>query len=245
MYFFFARFLAIDTPDFVCSANELQRISMIRFFVSLENTYQSKKDEHLQKIVSKKDGAVLEDECSWIGVGCVENIVDSINLRSHRECIRMEWLPSSIRYIALHRCNTSTGWTADELPRALRFLSMSQCRNMSDYRKKQKCSKKVDLQRLPSSLEELFVVDGWFVGDLRITDLPKTLRLLLISNDYIRKAHIAFENLPPKLLMLCVKSYRKVTIKAIGDKLEDSRVTSDASSWDVLKFSSYWGRFSA
>ena len=174
------------------------------------------------------DSSMKRSVCSWKGVRCAAGIIRAFEYeeRITRYVVDMGWIPPTTAYLRLDRLRAMNGWDTEKLPRDLRFLSLVRVGVPFD----DEADRTINLENLPSKMEELIVIAGWYRGIIFINRLPKTMRFLHLSNSKHTKAYVVFENLPESLEALCISNFvknskrRETRIIPAGQKKFDSRI---------------------
>ena len=180
------------------------------------------------------DNGMNRSVCFWKGVRCAAGAIRVIEYEcdEHEErtsaCIvaDMDWIPPSTVYFRLTRIQALNGWVTERLPRDMRFLSLTRVRVPKD----DDPGRTINLVNLPSKMEELVVISEWYRGIIYIDRLPKTMRLLQLSNWEHARAYVVLENLPESLEALCVSNFvqnskkRGTRIIPAGRKKSDQRI---------------------
>ena len=150
-------------------------------------------------------GEPNHDPCTWgRSVSCTDGILKTfvfirmpMQYESAQWKIEMDWLPSSLEFVHLFEVDMVHGWLAARLPRDLRFLCYSAGSETSISG-----NRRVDLCRLPERMEELLVRRGWYRGNVDLTQLPRTMRLLIIWHKSVKKAFLRNAQLPDGLIKI-------------------------------------------
>ena len=169
-----------------------------------------------------------EDPCSWDGIECTNGRVTRIKIilrPKDKVACAIEWIPPTVRALRLDNISLANGWSADTLPRDLRFLLLRYCKTKTKYNRHSFQS--IDLSKLPSHMEEIHILNSWPFGNLCIQSLPPTMKIIDIASSTISKALIDFENLPEKLRSIRLQTfsdYSPVEIQGMGAAKSDDRV---------------------
>ena len=176
---------------------------------------------------------INREVCSWKGVGCADGIIRMIEYELNEHEARtlayvadMDWIPPSTVYLRLVGIRALNGWATERLPRELRFVSLVRAGVPNDHQP----DRTINLAKLPSKMEELIVIAGWYNGIIYIDRLPETMRLLQLSQWEHAVAYVVFENLPKSLEALCVSNFIKYSKKRgtriipAGRKKSDQRI---------------------
>ena len=149
--------------------------------------------------------------------------------------VDMQWLPSTVREIHFYMIQLVSGWTAQSLPRSLRYISLY------DYELSSK--RTVDFRKLPAHLEVLIVERGWLRGAIILDMLPQTLRTCILYHRSITKVLVHSDRLPKSLekFVLCNHKH-EIQIRELGERSTDARVmVTDQYSKHLPK--RYWDYF--
>ena len=182
--------------------------------------------ETFRKIIAVQS-ATANDPCTWSGMQCTDGILTSV-LMSHERIfiygndlhIDMDFFPNTVQFLYLKSVKYVDGWTADRLPRDLKFFCASQCVNAHD----KTSSREIHMDRLPRQMEEIHLSSGEFApisGVLLIANLPPNLRICHIRSQFLRKVLVDNLSIPDGIEMLNIYGNgQKILIKeASGKKL--------------------------
>ena len=130
------------------------------------------------------------DSCSWRGVECTANKITSFCMTrvEFKEAnahvarawyVSMDFFPPSVQYIHLNSIRMVNGWLSERLPRDLRYMCL-QFSFLPSFHSADR--RQINLQKLPSRMEELHSISGWYSGTLMLDALPATMSLISIRN---------------------------------------------------------------
>ena len=143
---------------------------------------------------SVTDSEISPDECEWHGIQCTEIIITSIYFDTSAHIrFHMQWFPPDVRHIHLNCVDASLYWTTGDLPRELRYFSVTNCESPRHF---------IAMRRLPDFLEEFMFSAPSVCGDLDLRYLPETLQLIYIScTNEVFPAEVLYEprSLPASL----------------------------------------------
>ena len=152
-------------------------------------------------------GSRIPNACHWKGVDCCpfRHEMLALSMLVGRDApeliVELDWLPPTLQYIHLSGVHHSNGWISERLPRNAEYLYMERCYVHSSCGD---CKRNVNLQRLPSAMEELIVRSSWYHGQLMLTSLPPNIRIVWLERIGREKVFMDQENLPRSLDFLCV-----------------------------------------
>ena len=189
-----------------------------------------------------RQGVDPDDECQWRGVECVEGTITSFvtggNLIDHLR-IRMQLFPSTLRAIYLRQVNLFHGWSAQTLPRDLRFLYMSITSAHERFS---------DLRKLPGKLEEIHCMQpmGYWHGQIDLRSLPPSLRILqimaVIKGPIIANDSAFPENIKRVRIAYRVNSTKKRSVLTEGEELNRNVLECNYTKLE-LSDSLYWAKY--
>ena len=221
---------------------ESQRLCMQRF-INPDIPPNSAVDQSgLQHFIHLCGGDAY-DPCTWNGVHCTNKVLERIRIDMIGRAfgvVDLEWLPPTVRFFSYSRSRILRRWTASRLPRALRFFRLWTCLVGVDGMQTQP----LDLEKLPSQMEELHLFRVSLRGQIHIGRLPETMRVVDIGDHNIRNATVDFEGLPENLFSMSITHNRKskVAVKIVGigavqkDRRVTNRIMSNARSKPVSKY---------
>ena len=165
--------------------------------------------------------ATQRNVCDFRGVRCLDGEVvsfvfrDSARSSGIQHAVSMDWLPSSLRILAL--CNVSIGdvWVNRYLPRNLRWMHLHRCLVPQS---RQRSGRVINLHHLPENMVELRCKFTSFIGKVVLTDLPKSLRVLQLWDRLLRTVYFDAMTLPPEFKCLYVWNVNtaKIRVKSIN-----------------------------
>ena len=86
----------------------------------------------------------------------------------------------------------------------------------------------LNLQRLPSKMEYVYLKDGWLMGKVTLNCLPETMKVLCIKNNSLKKAFVDNLTLPEGLELIALEGkdnlMGKVKLFERSGKKVDGRV---------------------
>ena len=130
--------------------------------------------------------------------------------------VYVEWIPPSTEYLVLWIIQLKNGFDAEKLPRELRFLLLNEC----FIKDKEKLRQKFNFGNLPEEIEEFHVLHGKLFGDIVITSLPQTLRILQVKHEalcYVHLDALAFPKIDNAYVFFGTRTARKPKIIWLGD----------------------------
>ena len=154
------------------NAPDLQSELIRQFFVP-------RNGNHLPRYV-RGNNPDIEDVCSWSAIQCIDSNVISIYICATTADFgtRMEWMPPTVRHVHFFGAILLHGWSTENLSRELLYLYLYGCHLNGSA----EVGHAVDLRRLPSQMEELILINGWYNGLIRLDALPRALSFLFISS---------------------------------------------------------------
>ena len=180
------------------------------------------------------------DPCTWRGVDCTDGILTTFlmtqvnynhlidgQMFASRFLINLEWLPSTLQCVRIRKINLYNGLSTSHLPRDSRFFMLEHCSNMGfNY--------DINFNKLPSQIEELDLIGCWVQGTVLIEELPKSMHVLVISNQYIERVYIDSEKLPFPLEKIIINCYdtalhKKVRLIEVSSSKMDERIIRNAA----------------
>ena len=193
--------------------------------------------------------------CDFRGVRCLEGEVTSFVFGGPLHCpskikfaVSMDWLPSPLRILTLCNVNIGEGWLSRYLPRDLRAMHLLHC---LAPQAKWNDGRVFDLRHLPEKMVELRSVFSWSIGQVVLTDLPQSLRVLQLCDQWLQKVQVDALSLPPglELIYLWNADTAKIRVKSISgpkkrlpvvigrtDPLRDSPYADFVKSeWEEIK----------
>ena len=186
-----------------------------------------------------------DNVCLWRGIICegplVRAIVININTLAYpadvEGLLQINWLPPSLRIAVFKGIYALSDWGIEKLPRETRLFAMNFC---ASYNRVNPTQKELNFSKLPDQIEEFYIVDhdSLWIRNVLLSDLPKSLRKLHITNYYTKVVRIAFENLPEGLVTLSigngtVNKSNQVKIRATGRIKSDPRV-KNIVMWELM-----------
>ena len=221
-------FLCIDTASKSTAISFAEQKLCMERFIDPEMPKQHLIRKGMLLPAMLRDKERIGDVCMWQGVQCHNGVVESIHIDMPEESaafVDMHWLPPDLKYLSLNQVSTVNGWTTPMLPREIRFLLLWHCPCVDD-----KIKRFVDLNRLPSRMEELHLYNTPLHGKIQIFRLPDAMRVIDIGSAEIRKAYVNFECLPPNFVSMSIsKVYLhldRLKIVGMGETQGDSRVSN-------------------
>ena len=192
------------------------------------------------------------DPCTWFGVECKFSQIIAFFMTSVGKGdaagrwrliwkVRMDWLPPTLRAVHLINVHMRNGWASEKLPRELRYLALRNCAMYGGV------SYEVDLRRLPSAMEELHVIGGWYSGEVCIDALPKSMQwlILLMTGSSVSTAYVDSRSLPDSLVQAVVLvNSETIKIREISKRKPDARVTAK-EAFRVVRSEQYTERAKA
>ena len=157
-------------PEEHSNSRAYQRTLMHNLLSSPTNT---RWEQNYRNIIQR--GADPQDECQWKGVRCDKGII------THFVCgdfmipdvyIRMRMFPSTIQFLHLLKTKVHDGWSAETLPRALKYAHIR-----LDFTHQNK----VNFHRLPPNIEEFHGRQEHWHGPIDLTSLPASLEIFQLS----------------------------------------------------------------
>ena len=239
---------------------DLQLLAMIRF---ADPTILAPKDvqENYNRILNinfllQYGAKTYNDCCAWRGVGCADGVIVSIHLdHSGRgggkiTAIHMSWMPPTVRYAWIGYLHTFHGWKTSRLPREMRYLSLTHVDRVPILKGREL---EVDLRMLPSQMEELYVVGGWYNGAVYVDNLPQSMRIIQITNPAVNEAFVNFAALPLGFQGMCLsntlsdaaqKKTEMPRIRGTGRIRSDRRVVNSRARFEHIesKYASMFGK---
>ena len=138
-------------------------------------------------------------------------------------------MPPTAMFVCLRDTHVINGWTTERLPRGLRYLEL---RGLEIHRTTLR-DRKIDLRRLPTKMQELFVIGGWYSGQVCLENLPQSMRITRLANAVITEAFIAHERLPVGIEGVSItrnlganERAAPVRLRPIGGVRKDARVVN-------------------
>ena len=120
----------------------------------------------------------------------------------HKGKFCIEWLPSTVREINLSKAELLVMLHVDQLPRETRICNSDICEIYGT----------VDLERLPLHIEKLSLKGNNIRGEISLLDLPPSIQIINLRQNFLEKVIVSSEKLPVRLLRVLV-SHRNLTIQ--------------------------------
>ena len=199
--------------------------------------------EEMLNDLTKGAVSAVDKPCDWRGVRCTHDAVTSFQLTSDTSgfswIVSMDWLPSTLRELYLARIPMRSGWSAERLPRDMRYMQLVHCSARFGH------ESTINLHALPDRMEELVVREGWYSGEVHVQHLPETMRILYLQHRWFKHAVIDEESLPGKLIHLRVTTPDKGVsfVNTEGKPVRDLRVSDQFDLADVLRSSRYAAKY--
>ena len=181
------------------------------------------------------------DPCEWRGVTCengtvkfflwsfmfFNEIIDGQRRTTAKNWfIEMDWLPSTLAAVHLNGIYLIDGWSADRLPRDLRYLYLNNCQPPPSSQERKGYRRDMRLRQLPVGLEELYIFGGWMNGTVLLDGLPQRMKIVHLQSTSLRKAYVRNADMPPYLVIIVLSAgVREVKVKERGNEEPDSRIT--------------------
>ena len=197
------------------------------------------------------------DPCTWRGVECHDDVVRTLifqqmwKLQSklftpgppkpfktlkQEWIVEMRWLPSTVQHIQFQSIKLHRGWSTAALPRELRYMYLKLCSQRFSYDN----SRHMDLQKLPRRMEELIILESWWVGPLLVAGLPATMRLCVFENLGFPRVYIDNAEIPASLKRIFVRQYNMdIKYKEVNGKGSDV-IRPDFRQSDWQDVSEHW-----
>ena len=180
-----------------------------------------------------RDGATLEDCCSWSNVQCTDGVVTTIVLdagggnNNTAFAVKLEFLPATLRFLHFQRSFVSS-FSLRSLPRDLCYVFMDRVSVSGALG--QEFTNSLSLRHLPLYAEEVFLrFQQPIFQTVALDDLPTGLRLLYIAHPSIKSAIVDNKSLPASLERANIFSSgfgRWTTLISVDGDRVDSRITS-------------------
>ena len=245
--------LTADVEPFE-SVQQLQRTSMRRCYEP--STYLAFADRFRRLVPLDKSKKF--NECHLQGVTCEELTVKRIKLgQTHlKYVINAHWMPSSTEMVHLTHVSLLNGWRPETLPKCLKYLYMRPCHSLPLHvdvdeealaNAGREVSPETKLCNLPQNLEEMYAINSGFAGGLCIQGLPRSLRILVLMDQW-REALIDFDEMSEGLRHVLIDTMfpKDIKVYAMGKRKHDSRVKCPYAGADliaVLRESAYYTAF--
>ena len=172
------------------------------------------------------NGATKDDCCSWRGFECVDGLLQSLamttfGLDERRWYLDLDWLPSSIENIFCKSVFLVRRFSVERLPRSLRYFYIFQ-QSGCLYPSPQGV---LHLCHLPMHMEEFRMIT-WnaFCGVVLIHEVPKTMRVCVLTNPCISTVIVSNEGLPPSLELIKIHGAKVI---CIDSKKADKRIQTN------------------
>ena len=147
------------------------------------------------------------------------------------------------------------GWSPETLPRNLKYLYIAYTRywvlpartlaHVSQYAAWGPNKRVTSFEKLPGTLEELYVIETFSLGfgTIILTELPQTLRICVLRERF-REVHLDFAALPKSTENIILSSLltKKNVVRVVGESKSDLRVNAiehRAFMDNMLSYSSY------
>ena len=156
------------------------------------------------------------DACSWRGVSCEKKKVTKIEWleRIFPVIQTLSWFPASLRVLIMLDKSIRTSLPTQDLPKDLQALTLENCGLIGS----------LVLHRLPQKIEEMILPSNKFTGNLRVTDLPLSMKRLNLRYSPICVVFVENGNLPRGIEEILVGD-GAVETKIVGlDGEPDNRV---------------------
>ena len=190
-----------------------------------------------------------DDVCLWRGFECDGDTIRAIAIhftdRWNTEIyiVNLEWVPPTTRVFSIKSISILANWHMESLPRDIRLFHLQDCRTYYDGKDD---PKQLNFRALPPKIEEFYIM-GYHCKRMRvliIDNVPDTLRWLQLTNSYLHKVYVAFDDLPQSVRRMCFRSQSAMTVKirGIGGSVCDMRALN-ADSWLLMKNSSSYREY--
>ena len=217
MSLFFLGIAADDRNLYRLRSKEYQNTLMMGFF-SL-----SHRDLDAETFSACGERHVLCNANDLVEAICVDQ---EKSLPKNLKTIDIAWAPPSIKFMHLGSVFFVKNVSSRDLPRELRYLYFAGCRKWEMGH----LQYAFDLQNLPTNLEEMILSGGILRGQIALTHLPGSLRILMLNTCQKRvKSNVLvdYSILPETLRFAFVTSYfseHSIRIRKFGDFAADERV---------------------
>ena len=141
---------------------------------------------------------------NWRVIECTSGVVTKIFMdaqyRHDNAFIFMEWLPPTLQFIHLKYTRLLNEPSFRFLPRDLQYLYLGFCHGIP---------LDIDSARLPSKMEELILLNSVISKEIRLDNMPETMRYVYIETSLAFTSFIVvnYDTLPEYMRELRVTSY--------------------------------------
>ena len=139
--------------------------------------------------------------CDFRGIRCIEGkmvsfvigtLLDDPNTYG-QHAIAMDFLPSTLRVLAVSYVNMGSGWSGRYLPRELRAMHILHSRAPQARARN---GRTFSFRDLPDKMVEIRTINSWGAGSIVVEGLPKSLRILHIQFIDLKSVHVNNESCP-------------------------------------------------
>ena len=147
-------------------------------------------------LIAIGDTEANDDICNWRGIDCTEGLATSVDIRavglSDKALIQIDWLPPTLAFIHLKYTFVSSKSAYRPLPRELKYLYLGYCSDKT---------LSIDFIYLPRKLEEIILIESSIYGEIRLDNMPMTMRIIHIRQfpEFIKEIFVNYDSLPPSL----------------------------------------------
>ena len=193
------------------------------------------------EIVQRVLVSPLDEEhlCCWVGVFCAGTIIQRLLLEETREFqikLDIRWLPPTLELLHLNAIYLMERLPLKHLPRELRYIGLIGCQcSIDDFIK----PNQLILQHVPGHLEELHILDGWFIGVISLFGLPESMRIIQVSNTALKTIFVDFQDFPESMQCAGFRQSPKTKPKLVRVGKAKAPICFDLDHEFNLKLSGY------
>ena len=167
--------------------------------------------------------------------GVITRIFLSSNVSNAPFVVSMDWLPPTLKSVAMQHVLYVRSWQAERLPRDLRFFFTQSDRTIFE--------RPINFAKLPPKMEELVMINASHSGTVVLTSLPERMRIVYILTNKPLEAVIDKQNIADRLeCFSCQANENQKTIYDIdGSKVRPRDIKAPSEWKDLLRSEKYKG----
>ena len=134
----------------------------------------------------------ISSPCTWSGIECVSSVVREIHWHLGTKPfypVRLSYLPPTVAVFLLRQRSIESVFEIRHLPHAMESFRLDSCEAQGT----------LDLPTLPPRMQTFIAADNFFIGTVRLIDLPATLRSIDIRKNEIQCIFVDNSSLPKEL----------------------------------------------